>query len=189
MSNTKAISYLQGIADNDYGVLQQIYKESLPEVIKYVQRNSGTSDDAKDIFQEGILVIYRKIKKDELVLTTSFHVYLFAVCKRIWLKKIKRKGKKEVTMETIEAYSIEESFEDGLIKSRKWALYNRMFLKLTEECQKVLKMAFNGMSGKEIALNMGYTEEYVKRKKYKCRISLTNMIKKDPEYHHLIEAS
>jgi len=188
MNNSEENKYLKGIAENDFSILQQIYRESLPEVVKYIKRNSGTPDDARDVFQEGILVVFKKVKKGELVLTTSFHVYLFAVCKRIWLKKLKRKGKKEVPFEDDRAFSYEEDYEGDFLKSRKWALFNRQFQQLSEECQKALKMLFNGYSSKAIAEAMDYSEDYAKRKKYKCKRQLADLIRKTPEYQHLIKA-
>lgn len=180
-------AYLKGIEDNDLTILQKIYDESLPEVVKYVNKNSGNIDDAKDVFQEGIMVIYHKVKSNSLTLTVSFHVFLFIVCKRIWLKKIKRNYKKEVTLEDNMEFVIEEDFDEQFIKSRKWHLFNGKFQELAEECRKVLKMLFNGNSGKEIAEKMGYTEEYAKRKKYKCKLSLTALIKNDSEFKKLTQ--
>ena len=177
--------YLKGITENDYSILKEIYDESLPEIIKYIKRNSGTIDDGKDVFQEGILIIFKKIKEGKLTLTTSFHAFLFMVCKRIWLKKMKRKGNKEVTFDELEGFSIEDNIEERLIKSRKWKLFNEKFHLLAEECKKVLKMFFNGKSGKHISEVMGYSEEYAKRKKYKCKLSLIDLIKNDPEYKNL----
>ncbi|MEM6963504.1 MAG: sigma-70 family RNA polymerase sigma factor [Bacteroidota bacterium] len=177
--------YLKGIKENDISTLREIYKDSLPEVTKYIKKNSGNEADAKDVFQEGILVIFKKIQSDSLVLTTSFHVFLFMVCKRIWLKKLKKKSKAAVTLDDVEEFVIEESIEDRWIQSRKWKLFNEKFSLISEECQKVLKMLFNGKSGNQIAQAMGYTEEYAKRKKYKCKLSLTEIIRKDPEYKNL----
>lgn len=187
MSTIINTDYLRGIAENDFSVLQKIYKDSLPEVIKYVKRNSGTSDDAKDVFQEGILVIFKRVSNGNLELTTSFHVFLFSVCKRIWLKKLKKSGKKEVSFDNLEEYSFDENFEEGFIKTRKWSLFNQKFQQLSDECRKVLKMHFNGHSSKEIAEAMAYTEEYAKRKKYKCKLSLAELIKKTPEYKNLVD--
>ncbi len=62
MNQADNSKYLNGLATNDLSILKKIYKESLPEVIKYVKRNSGNIDDAKDVFQEGIMVIFRKVK-------------------------------------------------------------------------------------------------------------------------------
>ncbi len=178
-------SFLQGIAENDYSVLQKIYQTSLPEVTKYIKNNSGGLDDAKDVFQEGILAIYNKIKKEELVLTTTFHAYLFSVCKNIWLKKLRSKNNKVLPLSTTWGLTEENEYEELMLKSRKWKLFNQKFSALAEECRKVLQMLFNGQSGKEIASEMGYTEDYAKRKKYKCKLSLMDSIRKDPEYKSL----
>lgn len=187
MDTTTNTEYLEGIANNDFAILQQIYKHSLPEVIRYIKKNSGTVEDAKDVFQEGILAIFKKVGEDRLVLTTPFHAFLFMVCKRIWLKKLKRNGNKEVPFEGNWEFSFEEDFEEAMLKSQKWALFNQKFAELTIECQQVLKMLFNKNSSLEIADKMGYTEDYAKRKKYKCKLSLTNLIKKDSTYKKLIE--
>ncbi len=185
MSKITNEDFLRGIAENDYTVLELIYKKSLPEVTKYVKKNSGTFEDAKDVFQEGILVVYNKVKEDKLRLTTSFHYYLYSVCKKIWLKKLKKRKGKEVSFESDEEYSYIETFDEDFIKTRKWILFNKKFNSLSEECRKVLKMMFNGRSSKEIAREMGYTEEYAKRKKYKCKLALTTLIKKSSEYNNL----
>ncbi|MEM1319169.1 MAG: sigma-70 family RNA polymerase sigma factor [Bacteroidota bacterium] len=186
MNTSLQSDYLQGIAVNDFATLQKIYKESLPEVAKYVKKNSGSFEDAKDVFQEGIMVIYRKIKADALTLTTSFHVYLFSVCKKIWLKKLSRKSGKSVPLDFVGDFASEENLDADITKARKWALFNKHLQQLAEECRKVLKLFFNGRSSKEIAEEMDYTEEYAKRKKYKCKIGLTKLIKEDPEYKSLI---
>lgn len=185
MQGQATVDYLKGIAENDFAVLQRIYRESLPEVIRYVQRNSGTTDDAKDVFQEAILIIFRKASEKELALTTHFHFYLFSICKRLWLKKLKKNWKKEVPFEEVMEFSVEEDIAEQFLKTRKWILFNKKFQQLSEECRKALKMLFNGHSSKEIAEAMGYTEDYAKRKKYKCKLQLVELIKKDPEYQAL----
>ncbi|NRB49180.1 MAG: sigma-70 family RNA polymerase sigma factor [Saprospiraceae bacterium] len=176
---------VRGIVENDLTILKRIYKESLPEVIKYVKRNSGNVDDGKDVFQEGILVVFRKASEGNLELTTSLHNFLFTVCKRIWLKKLRKRGGQEVPFDEILEYSDEDDLDAALLKSQKWALFNQRFMDLSEECRQVLKMLFNKVSSKEIAEKMGYTEDYAKRKKYKCKQSLADLIKSDPNYKQL----
>ena len=187
MSVATEIDYLAGIVQNDFATLQQIYKASLPEVIKHIKRNSGTVEDAKDVFQEAILIIFNKAKKGELILTTSFHVYLFGVCKRIWLKKISRNKYKMVSLPEEKDLAYEEDFEEKFLKTQKWRLFNQKFQLLAEECRTVLELLFNGQSGKAIASAMGYTEAYAKRKKYKCKLSLMELIKKDASYQGLLQ--
>ena len=100
---------------------------------------------------------------------------------------MKKRGNREVTLEADWEFGYEEQYEERFLKTQKWALFNQKFQELTEECRKVLKLSFNGFSGKEIAKAMGYTEEYVKRKKYKCKMSLAERIKKDKTYQNFIE--
>ena len=185
MGKGNQTNYIQGILRNDLSVLKNIYKESLPEIAKYVKRNSGNSDDAKDVFQEGIMVVFKKAQNGTLELTTTFHVFLFHVCRRIWLKKLKKKSGKEVTLDESAEFTDDETIEEQLLNARKWALFNNKFASLTEECRKVLQMLFHGKTGRQIAEAMGYTEEYAKRKKYKCKLTLSNLIKNDPEYPNL----
>lgn len=187
MNLTPNTEYLRGIVDNDLSVLKKIYRESLPEVVKYVKRNSGTLDDAKDVFQEGILVIFKKANEGSLRLTTTFHIFLFSICKRIWLKKLRRKSFQEVPLDEVLEIPTDEDLDEAFIKSKRWALFNSKFTELAEECRRVLKLLFNGESGKGIADKMGYTEEYAKRKKYKCKQRLSEMIKSDPAYKPLTD--
>ncbi len=186
MNVTLETDYLKGIAENDYFILQEVYKTALPEVIKYIKRNSGNIDDAKDVFQEAILVIYNKVKQGELTLKTTFHVYLFSICKKIWLKKLRSKSSKVLPLSITWDLAVENEYEELFLKSRKWKLFNAKLESLAAECRKVLQMLFNGQSGKEIAAEMGYTEDYAKRKKYKCKLSLMDLVRKDPEFKALI---
>ena len=186
MNATIEVDYLKGIAENDYLTLQKLYQNSLPEVIKYIKRNSGNLDDAKDVFQEAILVIYNKVQQEELTLTTTFHVYLFSICKRIWLKKLRSKSSQVLPLSATWGLTAENEYEEQFLKSRKWKLFNTKLESLATECRKVLQMLFNGQSGKEIAAEMGYTEDYAKRKKYKCKLSLMDLVRKDPEFNALI---
>lgn len=185
MNKTANIVYLRGILENDFSILQQIYNNFLPGVIKYIKKNSGTVEDAKDVFQEAIIVVFRRAKDNNLEITTSFQAFLFGVCKMIWLKKLKKRTYKEVSFEEIKELSDEETLEGLFDKKQKWALFEEKFNLLHKDCQQVLQLSFNKISGRDIAHKMGYTEEYVKRKKYKCKQTFAKLIKSDPIYREL----
>ena len=116
MSKITNAKYLIGIAENDEKILQRISQEFLPIVTHYIKKNSGDFEDAKDVFQEGILVVFRKVKDDQLVLSTSFPNYLLGVCRKIWLKKLEKKAKRKVAFEDLKEYVYEEDFEAYFIQ-------------------------------------------------------------------------
>ena len=81
MQESNNEKYIEGIRNHDNTVLKEIYDAFFASVQLFIRSNFGTEEDAKDVFQESIIIIYRKIKKNELVLTCSFKTYLFSVCK------------------------------------------------------------------------------------------------------------
>ena len=79
----------RGILRNDNLVLQFIYKQFFYKVNNFIRNNSGNDDDASDIFQEAIIVIFRKLKEDAKALENRpFQMYLFSVCRFLWLRAV-----------------------------------------------------------------------------------------------------
>ena len=72
---------LNGILRNDTIVLQFIYKNFYSKINFFIKKNNGDDDDANDVFQEAIIIIYRKLKANDLVLDCSFETYLYSVCR------------------------------------------------------------------------------------------------------------
>jgi len=183
---------LKGIMRHDNLILQHIYKQYYYKINYFVKKNSGNEEDANDIFQEAIIIIYRKIKENDLVFkTSSFEGYLFSVCRFLWLKQLhKRKIEKEKISETI-PYQ-EDLYDENLVmlveKNEKYGLYQKHFSTLSTDCQKLLQLFFEKVPLKEIARIMGYKgEKYAKKRKYKCKEILISRIKHDTEFKKIIE--
>jgi len=174
---------VHGIKSRDNTILHYVYKTFFPIIREFVTRNYGKTDDAKDVFQEALIVIFRKTKEDDFTLHSSFTNYLYTVSRFIWLKMLQRKKlmneklteiMRPLEMESDEILDIEASME------RK--LYQYYFSKLGKDCKEILTMFYNDMSFKEIALNLGKSsEEYVRKRKHACKEQLIKMIKSDPE--------
>ena len=56
---------------NDTATVRALYKMHFPGVKQYVLQNSGTSDDAQDVFQEAISVLWLSVKEGRLVAGTD----------------------------------------------------------------------------------------------------------------------
>ena len=50
--------YVKGVLENDPHVLKKIYQDHLSGIIAMVKKNNGSVEDAKDVFQEAILIVY-----------------------------------------------------------------------------------------------------------------------------------
>ena len=183
---------LKGILRHDNVVLAFIYKQYFYKVNAFIRKNSGDEDDVNDIFQEAIIIIYRKLKENDLLFENrSFEVYLFSVCRFLWLKELeKRKLDKQKINDTLSFQ--DEVYDDDLVavveKNERFLLYQKHFKSISTDCQKILQLFFEKVPIKQIAHIMGFkSEKYVKTRKFKCKELLVERIKQDVEYKKLFE--
>lgn len=190
MNTYSGIDLLNGIRRNDTIVLQYIYKNFYSNINFFIKKNSGDDDDANDIFQEAIIIIYRKLKANELVLDCSFETYLYSVCRFLWLKQLeKRKVEKEKIKDNQEYH--DDIYDDNLEKvvdlNERYRLYQKHFTNLGKDCQKVLQLYFDKVPLKNIAQIIGFkSEKYAKKRKFKCKEYLIKSIKQDLEYNKIL---
>ena len=190
MIDYTTLDLLNGILRNDTIILQFIYKNFYSKINFFIKKNSGDDDDANDIFQEAIIIIFRKLKANELVLDCTFETYLYSVCRFLWLKQLdKRKIEKEKIKDNHDYH--EDIYDDGLEKvadlNERYKLYQKHFTNLGKDCQKVLQLYFDKVPLKNIAQIMGFkSEKYAKKRKFKCKEYLIKSIKQDLEYNKIL---
>ena len=179
---------IEGIRNRDNRILTIIYKEIFPVVRYYVMSNGGSQDDAKDVFQESIIVAFRQISNNSFKLKTGFEAYLYGVSRLVWLKMLRNRSIHDRNIVKIEEPGVDYHPTETIIEEDlEMRLFRKYFLKLGEECQKVLQMISEGISYEEIAREMGYkSEKIVRNKKYKCKEALIKMIRADKEYQRII---
>lgn len=178
--------FIDGIAKGDSKVLEEIYATYSHHIAKLVAANNGTSEDARDVFQEGLMVLFRKVRSGDFELTSGFLTYFYAVCRHIWLKKLRKKGHSMVTFEDTMGYREVKSVEADYLKKERYTLYLNTFKLLGEGCRAVLELYAQGKSMKEIAATMGFaSENYAKKRKFQCKKKLLLLIDKDDAYHEL----
>ena len=180
--------YLDGIAKSDSVIISQFYEAFFGSVADYILRNNGTIEDAKDVFQDAVIVLFQKIKRNELVLYVNLNTYLYSVCKNVWLKRL-RKTNKEANSDLEDLPPLQDnSLEENMEQQSKYKLFRSKFSLLGEACQKVLSHFFAKKKLKEIAKLLGLSSEaYAKKKKYKCQKELIQLIKADQRFKELID--
>ena len=183
---------LKGILRHDNLILQYIYKQYYYNINYFIRKNQGSEDDASDVFQEAIIIIYRKIKENDLIFEkSSFKNYLFSVCRFLWLKQLEKRRVEKQKLNDSLPYQ-EDFYDDNLNelveKNERYGLYQKHFSTLSTDCQKLLQMFFEKIPLREIAKVMGYkSDKYAKKRKYKCKELLISRIKQDAEFKKILE--
>jgi len=164
--------FLQGLREGDSEVLSALYKRYYNIVLKLVVNNSGSSDEAADIYQESIIVLFENSEKPGFELKCQLQTYLYSVAKRLWLKQLKRKGRTYLMKEEEESYIVDVT-EDLSLHQKKELDFERIeksLVELGEPCAGLIRDFYVlQLSMEEIADKFGYTNsDNAKNQKYKC---------------------
>ena len=171
-------------------IIKHIYQELFPTIKYLIVKNSGNEEDAEDIFQDSLIIIFKKIRDNQLELSSSFRTYLYSVSRNLWLQKLSKRKQFSREFSDIESFVqlpdkvMEDIYDDEV---EKYRLYQHHFLTLNDDCQKVLLLFMKKLSLREIAVEMGYkTEKYAKTRKYLCKEELKKRIINDPKCHKFL---
>jgi RNA polymerase sigma factor (sigma-70 family) len=166
---------------------EEVYRQYYRMVEDLVLRLNGTRNDAQDVFQEGLLVLVKKLREPGFRLTAKLSTYLYAINRNLWLKMNGKSGR-EVSYEPgdLGNFVFAENDPSPLTAEAEDALINTMNEKLQEleeGCRSVLMLAFyQQCSHAEIADRLGYAEAFVKVKKFRCLEYLRKLLKNTPPF-------
>ncbi|HVG12662.1 MAG TPA: sigma-70 family RNA polymerase sigma factor [Flavisolibacter sp.] len=165
---------LEGLAINDTKAIETIYKENYNMVQSLVTANNGSSDDAKDIFQEAMMVLFEKARSGTFELNCLLKTYVYSVCRRLWLKKLLHQNRFTLSDVEAETVAVEEDLDHHYRKDEEFGMMENAMGNLGEPCKSLLEAYYlQKRNMQEIAASFGYTNaENAKNQKYKCLIRL-----------------
>lgn len=163
---------LKRLRHGEEAALQYLYKKHYRMMLRLVMRNSGTEEEARDVFQEALIILWQKVRSGDFVLTSKLSTYLYSVCQNLWRKELERKAR--LTREEKDDI-VEQNWEE---KERQ-RLLRQCLEQLGDTCKQVLMMYyFDRMSMKDIAEQMGFASaDVAKTKKYKCMQELEKIVR------------
>lgn len=180
---------LKGIFENDSSVIQYVYDRYFNTIKSFVLRYGGVEEDAWDVFQDGIVIIYEQIKTDKLIVKSSFITYLYTICKYQWLNRIREKDNKY--FESIDESNMTDKLslneenlklDEAIEKEKRIKLYQRNISKLSKECQALLKLVADGLNINEITTELNYKSTGFSYKKSRiCKEWLIKLINTDKQ--------
>lgn len=71
----------------------KLYKTSFPLIAKYVSRKGGSFEQAKDVFQDALLIYYEKTNAGLATLNSSEQAYIYGIARHLWIKSYKEQSK------------------------------------------------------------------------------------------------
>lgn len=162
---------LHGLKSKDNQAYDILYKFYYPSVKNFITKNNGTVDDAKDIFQETILVLLEKVPKDDFVLSSSLKTYIFSISSNLWLKRLRDSNKlvrNELGLYARYLSDYEEAEEE--IQQSRLQKTLSIFNRISNHCGILLKAIFYDKKNIDtVTREFGYINKHTaQNQKHKC---------------------
>ena len=163
---------IEGIKKGDEKILDFLYKKNYKMMVNLIVKNNGTEEEARDIYQEALIVLWQKANTTDFVLTSKISTYLYSVCMNLWRKELDRKGR-------LSYDSVEKGEIMDFDKQERIRIVNKCIDELGETCKKILMYYyFDNLSMSDIAEKLGFANaDTAKTRKYKCKQELDKKIK------------
>lgn len=173
---------------NDARVIPYLYDEVLPGVKNFICKNSGNEEEAYDIFQDAIVLLYKQVKLNRFNESYKITGFLFTVCKNLWINRVKKKNR----LVSFDGYSHDISIENNvlndIVTKEKRVLLHQIFSDTGKKCLEILKYSiFENLSMEEICKKMGFASaNAAKTQNYRCKQLLIEKAKKIKSFKELL---
>jgi DNA-directed RNA polymerase specialized sigma24 family protein len=84
----------------------KLYEETFPSVARFVAQRGGSFQDAKDIFQDSLVIFYEKAAAEKLMIEVPHEFYIVGIAKKLWIRKFSDDCKKVDLTEVEKSISI-----------------------------------------------------------------------------------
>lgn len=154
--------------------LRELYTNVFPGVARYVSRQGGNLDEAKDIFQDALVIYYEKTVAGNLQLTHTEKAYLLGIAKHLWYHRQQRQHK-QLTDEVLNYLELPQ--EEVLVPSSSRLL--RYLETAGKKCMDMLQaFYYDKQNMREIAKHFGLSgERSATVQKHKCLERVRNTVK------------
>lgn len=171
------------IKENDATMLKEVYIANFYKVKRYVLKNRGSEQQAREIYQEAFLAMWRNVKNDRFSAEseTTINGYIYQIAKNKWRNHLRSLRYKNTTFINRDIEFDESETEENESQARKIKLIMDSLNQLAERCQLLLKLFyFQRKSYKEIAQIMVMDEVSARNAKYGCQEQLKKMTQDIP---------
>jgi len=164
---------IRAIRNSEPEGVNWVYKKYYPMIFKMVISNNGNEEDAKDLFQTGMIALFEKIRDNIYHRKSSLKTFFYSICRNQWLTVLKQQ---RGTPNFVDINRYEEVLEDVSIDEQEMPFseilhaLKKQFTLLDDNCKELLGMFYyQKLSMRIIAEKFGYANaDSAKSQKQRC---------------------
>ena len=185
ISFTNETYLITEIQSGSQKALQYLYKLHFPMIENLIRKNSGSEEDAQEIYQEAMLVVYEKLQKPDFKLSCSLKTYIYSVCRNMWMYQLRKNEQNQARFSDFEQFiPVEETIVGE--NPEYEAILGEVMNLIDDKCKQLLELFYyHGYSLEIIAEKLGYNNgNTAKSKKNKCMDKARDKAKELVEKFH-----
>jgi len=179
-----APNFFNGTSAEREQFFMSLYKKAFPAVAKYVSKMGGSFDEAKDVFQDSLVIYYEKLVNGSIALHSIEQAYLLGIAKHLWAKKFRE------NMQHVPFDFNQDDFMDDQDLQPSPARLLHYLETAGQKCMELLKaFYYDNLQVNKIAELFGYSGvRSATVQKYKCMEKVRETIKqKSLAYEDFVE--
>ena len=181
-SDQHIIDRIRNREDAAFKYLQVKFQDSIRMMVIEM---GGSQEDAKDVFSEGLIALIRLVDREDFELNCKLGTLVYALCNKSWKQHLE----KQVAVRNYHVRKLETSPEWDFTEETDQHLYQEIFWesfkKLERVCQEILEGYLKEISPKDIAVKLGYSYAYIRKRKSMCHSFLMKMIQGHPTFRKI----
>ncbi len=182
--------FLKGIKEQNNSIIEKFVALHFNKLSLFVKEHGGTKEDAEDIMQDALIILYNVLNNETTKFEKSLSVYFSGIYKKLWFRNIRDKI---IHANNLDYYKnfiansliIEKNVLKEIEKNDRYKLYMIHFFKLNEDCRNIIEMLNEGIPVSQIIKEYNYSLSYFYKKKSLCKKELLENILNDAVYNEL----
>jgi RNA polymerase sigma factor (sigma-70 family) len=144
----------------------------------YVLKNSGTNDDAQDVLQESLVILWERIRSGRFQQTAQLGTFLFGIAKNLWRRSLARSRRESPLDAESEVSDDAISALERMVGEEEKIMVAEALEGIGETCRQLLLLYYwEELSMEQIAVRMGFANAATaKSKKYQCKRILERIL-------------
>lgn len=171
-------------------LFMRLYQEAFPIVARHVSKMGGSFDEAKDIFQDALVVYYEKVQVSGVVLKFSDKAYLFGIAKYLWIKRY-QENSANISLDSAELdFNEDTDLPDAAYEEVSSLKLMRLLQQAGQKCMQLLSaFYYERLDMEMLAERFGFSgARSAAVQKFKCLEKVKETVKaKSLKYEDIVE--
>jgi DNA-directed RNA polymerase specialized sigma24 family protein len=152
-----------------------LYEDVFPVVAGFVSKQGGSLQDAKDIFQDALVIFYEKTVNKELNVKLSDEAYIIGIAKHLWIRKFKT----DYRLMSLDALEKEISIPENYLEDQTTNKLLTLLQVTGRRCLELLRsIYYEKQSMEDISKTFGFSGPHsASVQKYKCIEKMKDKVK------------